>query len=113
MVDKDILKKRLEAANFISNNGRVLRTINVLRYKYSELKSVESVVAMDGVEKGGFLDCVNYLTEERYIRLRDIATKNEVLELSQDVNYRNLEAKLTSKGIKLLARGIIDDMVEV
>ena len=47
MVDKDILKKRLEAANFISNNGRVLRTINVLRYKYSELKSVESVVAMD------------------------------------------------------------------
>ena len=56
---------------------------------------------------------MNYLTEERYIRLRDIATKNEVLELSQDVNYRNLEAKLTSKGIKLLARGIIDDMVEV
>ena len=113
MVDKDILKKRLEAANFISNNGRVLRTINVLRYKYSELKSVESVVAMDGVEKWEFLDCVNYLTEERYIRLRDIATKNEVLELSQDVNYRNLEAKLTSKGIKPLARGIIDDMVEV
>lgn len=34
MSDKEMLKKRLEAANFISNNGRVLRTINVLRYKY-------------------------------------------------------------------------------
>ena len=33
MSDKEMLKKRLEAANFISNNGRVLRTINVLRYK--------------------------------------------------------------------------------
>ena len=37
MADKETLKKRLEAANFISNNGRVLRTINVLRYKYNEL----------------------------------------------------------------------------
>ena len=113
MADKETLKKRLEAANFISHNGRVLRTINVLSYKYNELKSVETVLEMDGVEKWEFLDCINYLTEEKYIRLRDIATRNEVLELSQDVNYRNLEAKLTSKGIKLLARNIVDDMIEV
>lgn len=54
MADKETLKKRLEAANFISNNGRVLRTINVLRYKYNELKSVETVLEMDGVEKWSF-----------------------------------------------------------
>lgn len=112
-MDKKSIKQRIEAENFISNNGRVLRTINVLRYKYTELKSVSSVLKTDGVDEWEFLDSVNYLTLEGYIQLRDICTQASVKELSQDVNYKNLEAKLTSKGIRLLAGGIIDDMVEV
>ena len=32
-MDKKSLKQRLDAVNFISNNGRVLRTINILRYQ--------------------------------------------------------------------------------
>ena len=85
----------------------------MLRYKYNKLKSVETVLAEDGIEQWEFLDCINYLTEEKYIRLRDIATHDEIPELSQDVDYRSLEAKLTSKGIRLLAGGHEDSLIEV
>lgn len=112
-MDRKSLKQRLDAVNFISNNGRVLRTINILRYQYNELKSVQAVLEEEGIETWEFLDCVNYLTEEGYIRLREITSKNPVQELSQDVKYKTLEAKLTAKGIRLLAGGIKDDLVEV
>lgn len=113
MDNRKALKQRLEAGNFVSNNGRVLRTINILRYKYNKLKSVETVLNEDGIEQWEFLDCVNYLTEEGYIRLRDISTHEEIPELSQDVNYKDLEGKLTAKGIRLLAGGLKDDLIEV
>ena len=91
------MKKRLEAANFISNNGRVLRTINVLRYKYNELKSVETVLEMDGVEKWEFLDCINYLTEEKYIRLRDIATRMKCWSYLRMSTTETLKLNLLAK----------------
>lgn len=112
-MDREKIKQRLYAANFKTNNGRVLRTINILRYNYNELKSVETILTEDGMEAWEFLDCINYLTEEGYIRLRDIASRMPVNELNQDFKYRKLEAKLTGKGIRLLAGGIDDNLVEV
>lgn len=104
-------KRKLSAGNFIKNNGAVLRTINILRYKYNKLTGVGSVLEGNGIEEDEFLDSVNFLTEEGYIHLRDIATKS--VALLADSDYKTLEAKVTAKGIRLLAGGIDDTMIEV
>lgn len=105
-------KSELRAGNFIHNNGRVLRTINILRTKYNKLTGVERVLQDDGISEDEFLDSVNFLTDEEYIKLRLISSKDEVSDIA-DNDYRTLEAKLTAKGIRLLAGGIEDNMIEV
>ena len=87
-------KRALRAGSFVHNNGKVLRTVNILRLKYNKLTGVQSV-----------------LEEEGYIHLRRISNK-EPAALA-DTDYTALEAKLTGKGIRLLAGGIEDDMIEV
>lgn len=103
--------QKLKAGNFVKNNGRVLRTINVLRYKYNKLSGMANVLEGDGIPEDEFLDSVNFLAMEGYVHLREISTK---LESSiADTPYTKLEAKLTAKGVRLLAGGLEDNMVEV
>lgn len=104
-------KRALRAGSFVYNNGKVLRTVNILRLKYNKLTGVQSVLEDDGIAEDEFLDSVNFLTEEGYIHLRHISNK-EPAALA-DTDYTALEAKLTGKGIRLLAGGIEDDMIEV
>ena len=104
-------KQRLKAGNFVRNNGRVLRTINILRHKYNKLSGIQNVLEEDGITEDEFLDSVNFLALEGYIHLRDVATKNDA-SLS-DCNYETLEGRLTGKGVRLLAGGIEDTMIEV
>ena len=103
-------KRALRAGSFVHNNGKVLRTVNILRLKYNKLTGVQSVLEDDGIAEDEFLDSVNFLTEEGYIHLRRISNK-EPAALA-DTDYTALEAKLTGKGIRLLAGGIEDDMIE-
>lgn len=103
--------KRLSAENFIKNNGIVLRTVNILRYKFNKLTGVHGVVKEDGISESEFLDSINFLSEEGYIQLRDIASKASA-NLADD-EYKRLEAKVTAQGIRLLAGGITDNMIEV
>lgn len=100
---------KMKAGRFIKNNGRVLRTINLLRYKYEKLEEVK--YALDDMPGGEYLDSVNYLSEAGYIQMRHISSKQDA-EIA-DVEYRELEAKLTDKGIRLLAGKLYDDLVEV
>ncbi len=109
--EKEKLKRQINASNFVKNNGIVLTTINILRYKYSKLSAIESVFKTRGIGKSEFLDSVNFLSEEGYIHLREIVSKEEV-NLA-DIEYDLLEAKLTGKGIRLLGGGITDNMIEV
>ena len=102
---------KLRAGNFVANNGLVLRTINILRYKYNKLIAIQRVLSESGVSCSEFLDAVNFLTEEEYIHLRHITT-HEPAALA-DVDYKEIEAKLTGKGIRLLAGDISDNLVEV
>lgn len=108
MVDKDALNK-IRAGRFIKNNGRVLRAINLLRYKYEKLEEVK--YALDDMPENEYFDSLNYLSESEYIQLRDTKSKQNA-ELA-DVDITQLEAKLTDKGIKLLAGKIFDELVEV
>lgn len=101
--------RRMRAGSFMLNNGRVLLTVNLLREKYNSLKSVEQGVKYDGIERQDFIDSVNFLAESGYIRLREIGT--HISADLADFNYTRLEAKVTEKGIRLLAGGLSDDMV--
>ena len=110
MTDREEIAKKIRAGNFVDNTGRVLRTINILRYEYNKLKSIQ--YALTDIAEDELLDAVNYLHEEGYIHLRDIETKETAVTGLADKDYRQLEAKLTGKGIRLLAGGIIDSLVK-
>lgn len=103
------IKAKMRAGRFVKNNGRVLRIINLLRYKYEKLEEVK--YALDDMPENEYLDSLNYLTEAGYIQLRCISDKR-IAEIA-DVDYTQLEAKLTEKGIRLLAGEISDSLVEV
>jgi hypothetical protein len=112
MDDRDELKRRIRAGNFITNTGRVLRAINVLRHEYHKLSGIQYALAVD-MEEDEFLDAVNYLFEAGYIHLRDYETRTVAAFGLADTTYKKLEGKLTDKGIRLLALGMKDDMVQV
>ena len=104
-MDMEKQMQLIRAGNFKENNGSVMRTINMLRTQYHRLKSVE--YALPNITKGEISDSVNYLYEAGYIHLRDIVTK------LADSDFDDLEAKLTAKGISLLAGGINDPCIKL
>ena len=88
----------------------MLRIINILRYKYNRLTGVKDVVAGHGVSEDEYLTH-HILSEEGYIHLRLAADKTPASLADND--YRDIEAKLTGKGIRLLSGGIRDNQIEV
>ncbi|MEE0963934.1 MAG: type VI secretion protein [Ruminococcus bromii] len=101
--------QKIKARNFVRNNGRVLRTINILRVGYEKLEDVK--FALGEITEHEFLSSVNYLFLSEYILLRHIKTK-EAADIA-DFQYEELEAKLSSLGIKLLEGSVTDKSVEV
>lgn len=99
----------VKAKRFVENNGKVLRTINIMRIGYEKLEEVK--YALSDISEHDFLSSVNYLFLSEYILLRHIKSK-EPADIA-DVSYELLEAKLSQKGIKLLEGKIIDNSVEV
>lgn len=102
-MNPETLMKKARAANFIENNGKVLRGINMLRTDYNKLSSIRTALGLDADD---FADSVYYLIESGYIRIRCIDTQ-KAAELA-DYPMDEIEGKLTQKGIQLLA-GVIDD----
>lgn len=108
---RKVERQKLRAGNFVKNNGRVLTTINILRYQFTKLSSIQKLLEEDGIEEDEFLDSVNFLTEEKYITLRNVKTHEETT-LADDT-YEMLEGKLTGKGIRLMQGNIVDAIIEV
>lgn len=108
MDNKEVLRK-MRAAQFFENNGRVLRIINILRHKFEQLKGIK--YALDELDEAEFLDSINFLAEAEYIKLRDIISKAP--SQLEDTDYKELEAKVTEKGIRLLGGETTDKMVKV
>ena len=111
-MDNHALEKKIRAGNAVINNGRVLRTINILRTKYNKLSGIRYALSEE-MQDDEFLDCVNYLSESEYIELRHIETKALIDTGLADHSYKELEAKLTPKGIQLLGFCIKDPLIEV
>jgi hypothetical protein len=114
MDERDELKKRIRAGNFVINTGRVMRAINVLRHEYHPLKGIQYALEVEMAEDE-FLDAINFLHEAGYIHLRNIETKEMAVAGLADTDYRQLAAKLTDKGIRLTApnSGLKDPLVKV
>lgn len=105
-MNPETMIKKTRAVNFIENNGKVLRGINMLRTDFNKLSSIRSALNFDNDD---FADSVNYLIESEYIRIRHVDTKKPV-ELA---NYPmdEIEGKLTAKGIQLLAGAVSDPCI--
>lgn len=101
--------EELRRSAFHRNNRIVLQTINVMREDYTPLESVadalENTIGLSDVT-----DCVNYLTESGYIKLRIRGTQTTVTDLA-DAEFSKLSAKLTAKGIQLLNGKIKDPCI--
>ena len=107
--DAETYMQKIKARRFVENNGQVLRTINILRVGYEKLTDVK--YALSDISEHDFLDSINYLFLSEYIMLRKIKSK-EPADIA-DVQYEELEAKLSQNGIKLLEGKINDNSVEV
>lgn len=103
--------KDYKRARCYESNGRVLRRINIIRTGYVSLTTVERVVSDEGVRPNEYTDAINYLSEEGYIHLRRISG-HAPAELA-DTDWQSLEAKVSAKGIRLLAGTVSDPLVEV
>lgn len=101
--------ERVHREKFCDNNARVLRAINILRTKYVRIRELEYGLGVEMTDSE-VADCVNYLNEGSYIKLRDIEFHNEVADLA-DAELHSLEAKLTVKGIAFLNDKISDPCI--
>lgn len=108
-IEEKEFHQKVRAKHFKDNNGKILRTINILRTGYEKLEDVK--FAMSDISEREFTDSVNYLFLSEYIMLRKIKTK-EPADIA-DVAWELLEAKLSQKGIKLLEGSLVDNSVEV
>lgn len=104
------MQNKIRQRKFIENNGKVLRTINSLRYRYVSLKDL-SYGLEPSMTTSELLDCVNYLTLSGYIVTRHIRTKAEIT--IADAAYDDLEAKLSADGISLLSGTKSDANVDI
>lgn len=105
MTQEDIIK----AGRFVDNNGKVLRNINLMHHKYLKLSDIKYVLS--DIEEHEYTDSVNYLAMSGYITLRHTKTKQPA-DIA-DVDYKEIESKLTQKGINLLLGYITDDLVQI
>ena len=107
-MDKEALNRRISAGNFVENNGSVLRAVNILKTKFNRLKDIKYAL---NIEKNEIENSINYLHEAGYLHLRNFENK-QFSNLADD-DFDVLEAKLTARGIQLLAGVIQDECVEI
>ena len=104
------LNDRIRQKKFFRNNGIVLKGINLLRTQFIRLPDLKYALEPTLTESE-FLDSVNYLTEGGYIKTRHTGTKQEIT--LADAAPDALEAKVTQKGIQIIACILKDDCIEV
>ena len=100
-MDNAIAKMR--AGRFIKNNGRVLRTINLLRYKYEKLEEVK--YALEDMPENEYLDSLNYLSEAGYIQMRRVTSK-QIAEIA-DVDFRGCNTFLCCSPITMQGQSVL------
>ncbi|ADU25676.1 hypothetical protein [Ethanoligenens harbinense] len=108
-MDKKELERRIEGGAFAANNGRLLRTINILSGRDIKMRSLQ--YALPDVSKGELAESLYYLQEAGYLHARHAAygADVDVAEADQD----DTEVRLTAKGIQLLKGYAADPAVSI
>ena len=108
-MDGKEIKKRIMAGEFAANNGKIIRTINILDGDYIDLSTIK--MAQPTIDTYALNQSITYLEREGYIKIRDANTKDSIsAELTK---IRAAEAVLTAKGIRLAMGYETDKAVDI
>lgn len=105
------IKKKLEQSDFAKNNGRIIRTINIMHGKFVNVDSVCSALE-EYMNIGEFDECLIYLHKSCYVEIREKYVNTVIADYSK-YSYSEIEVALTQKGIKLARGFVADEAVEV
>ncbi len=109
-MDTKEMAERIRQKKFFRNNGMVLKGINMLHTKYVRLADLRYALE-PSLSESEIMDSINYLSESSYIKTRNYHTK-QVADLA-DCSFDDLEAKVSSDGIKIIACVKADDCIDV
>lgn len=104
------LNDRIRQKKFFRNNGLVLKGINMLRIQYVRLTDLKYALEPT-LSENELMDSVNYLTEGGFIKTRNCRTKQETT--LADCSFDELEAKVSQKGIQIIACALKDECIDV
>lgn len=96
-MDKEKIKRAIERANFIENNGKILRFLNMMAIKERTVSNL--CIVMQDVSASDFKDSLLYLAEAGYI---DIKHADGVACLESGPFDTPTPLTLTSAAIELL-----------
>lgn len=107
-MNKEELTRRIEAGTFATDNGRVLRTINILRGCDIKVHSLH--YALPDIPADALSESLFYLQDAGYIQARDTVnhTRADITETTDSAAVR-----LTAKGIQLLKGYASDPAVHI
>lgn len=105
------VKKKLMQNDFAKNNGRIIRTVNVMGGKFVNAHSVCEALGsyMNLCE---FDESFIYLHKSCYIEIR-LKNGGKIIDDFGKYAYSDVEVALTQKGIKIARGFIVDEAVDI
>ncbi len=107
-MDRNELNRRIEAGTFAADNGRVLRTVNILKGRDISVKALR--YALPEIEDGPLAETLFYLQDAGYLSARD-AVSRKFRDISE--GDESLRVRLTAKGMQLLKGYLSDPAVRI
>ena len=104
------MQERIRQKKFFRNNGIVLKGINLLRTQYVKLSELRYALEPTMTESE-LRDSINYLSESGYINMRNTDSKQATT--LADCNFKDIEAKVSAGGIKIIACVKSDECIDV
>lgn len=97
-MDADNLRKHLQQDTFRENNGKIMRTVNILKPQESTVGNIQ--ILMNGEPREAVQNSLNYLIEAGYIRIA--GPKGEPFPGQIDDTCKGYRIMLTAAGLELL-----------
>ncbi|MCM1227494.1 MAG: hypothetical protein NC320_08755 [Clostridium sp.] len=92
------IKQEIENGNFIENNGRIMRMLDIMSGEFKKLTELKYVLS--DLEEYEIVKSIDYLYESGYIKVRTADTKRSTTPA--DTPFNLLAVKLTNLGIQVL-----------
>lgn len=97
-MDTNNLRKQLQQYTFRENNGKIMRTVNILKPQESTVGNIQ--LLMQGEPSEAVQNSLNYLTEAGYIRIA--GPKGESFPGQIDETCKGYRITLTAAGLEVL-----------